>query len=129
MIKVFKYAFAILYLYIGPSDVIGQNSNLKTLNEVIDFHLQNLKKNLDYYDNIYVVLDFDQDFFEGRKKIYNVLSSLEPKFLTKKESNFLVKFVLKDENVIEAINFRITKKSNKKLFLANLSNGGIYTLE
>jgi hypothetical protein len=120
----------ILFLSIIKGEVLAQEKSFSTIQEVLTYHLNELKGSIGRYDRIFMVTSIeDQAVFPD--KVYQVENSLNPKFLKKGNHYFLVKLVFytgTNHAKIDAVNYRIIKESNKRLRLLNLSNGNTYVI-
>jgi hypothetical protein len=111
----------------------SQDKTSKTLQEVIDKHIKQLKETLTTQKaKIYIIVNFDTGFFKDRENVFYVLPHLHSQFFKKdNEDSFLVEFIVSDDLAgikIKAVNSRIIRKGKKNLELTNLGNGQTYIL-
>lgn len=100
------------------------------INSTIDKHLKEFRKTIDKDANVFI--EFNYDFTKNidlQKHDYILEPYINPKKLSSKEKNFMVKFMIfnvEGEIVLRAINFKIHKVGRKKLEFINLMNGQDY---
>lgn len=126
-----KYNLTITFCFILNSVVLCQEKSFHIIQEALNFHISEFKSHLNHYDNIYIVTTVDENI-SLPEHVFQIGNVLNPKFLKKKDQDFLIKLVLYnrgDTVKMDAINFRIIKRSNRKIDLLNMSNGQTYVIK
>lgn len=109
----------------------AQTKSYQTFKEVVDYHISKLKEDVRSYDNIFVITSLGDDV-DLSERVYQVENGLNASLLKKEDMNYLVKIMidLKSETLkVDIANFRVIKKSRKRLHLVNLSTGGTYLVK
>lgn len=109
----------------------AQTNSYSTVREAVDYHISRLKEDVRNYDNIFVVTSLGDDV-DLSERVYQIENGLNASLLKKEDVNYLVKIMidLKSETLkVDIANFRVIKKSRKRLHLVNLSTGGTYLIK
>ena len=119
----------LLFISIICNHIYGQGG-YSSIQEIIETHVKETKNNLSTYDNIYIMLEFN-DTLSFPDNVWMIKPSINPKFLKKNQRNFLIRFIVTSKNdivQIDAVNFGLYKISNKHIKLLNLGNGSSYRI-
>jgi|SRR5215813_1230329 len=113
------------------SSVSAQERTFSTIEDVINYHIEELRANGGKYDNLFVLISADSSI-KLPDKVIVVNCFLDAKLLNKKDKNYAVRFILssvKESIQIQAINFQIIRHSRKRIEWVNLGNGGKYKID
>ncbi len=128
MVKYFVSCFIYVLLY--SSTLSAQERTFSTIEETVNYHIEELTSNIGQYDNIFVLIGLDSSVnLPGR--VLKVNYFLDAKLLDKRAKNFVVRFLVsstKEFIQIQAINFQVIKASQKKIKWLNLGSGRNYRI-
>lgn len=125
-----KLVSVVLSLLLLHNSSFGQTKKFHSLERLVDDHVANAKPYFNKSDKIFVTVDFE-DTLSYQDKIIPLHTSINPRSFKKRDRVYLVRFIVNSGGggfIVSAVNFRVLKKSRRRISLLNLGNRDKYEL-